>query len=108
MVEIIEREQNLAGVEDRRLRVELFSLAHQLKELAAGNVFEKKVQQTVRVGRPVQADEEWMIDLRQDVLFALHVLHLPRLDDALDAHRFQRVVLTAVSVKDDVHASERS
>lgn len=116
LVEVLQRQRDFRGVEARSILAELASLAQVVKEFAAGAVVQNEVQLVflgVREEKDedglegvLHADDEWMIDLAEDVPFGLRVFDLVLLLDHCLIQHLHGVNLTLTVFSNLEHLSE--
>lgn len=80
-VQVLDREQNLGGVEPRDVVRELDGLSEVTEEFAAGDVLETHEEVRGRLEAGVEGDDEGMTDGLQYAPFVVDVLHLPESND---------------------------
>lgn len=94
-VKVLDCEQDLGDVEEGDILTKAAVLAQAREELPAGDVLEKHVDAFVVLEGGFELDEEWVLDLDEDVLLGLYVVDLLELDDVVLLHDLERIDLAA-------------
>ena len=106
-MEILQGGDNLRGVEEGGGVAELAGAPQVGEELAPADVGEQHVQAALVLVHPAQAHDEGMLDLLQDGLLVLDVLHLLELDDVPHGEELESVVGLGLLVPAQAHAGKR-
>ena len=107
MMQVLEGEHDLRGVEARGLLAVASGATQMCEHLAAAHVLEHHVEVGVVLEAPQEAHNERKVDGREDLLLIERVLHLLHLHDVLLLEHLERVALRAIRAHvRDHHSAE--